>query len=423
MKRFGILLLLILSTFSYGQTSFNQENIEAKLDSFAREISKLKKELRGLKEDKAGQELENLRKAATEEAKTPTEEKKLDKKTFREGSRSLQALNPEISVTSDFFGNYQVESPHYTGDLRSGFHLRVAEFLFQANLDPYSFTKVIFEAGAEGFGLGEAYITWINLFSRVNFTVGKFRQQFGVVNRWHQHALDQLFFPLPISLYMGEEGLNQVGFSLNWLLPSLIASANELILQVTNSQNEALFSGDQFSLPSTLLRFKNFYDIDPSTYFEWGLSGIAGTNDTLGFTFSEKHTWTYMAGLDLTFLWEPVARARFRSLTWRTELFYLYREQKEDPFVKAVGAYSYMQYRFSRRFIGGVRFDIAQPPVSDNGDMYLWQIVPYITFWQSEFVYLRLEWDHLEGKNMDVKNNQIYLQVDWAIGPHKHEKY
>ena len=68
--------------------------------------------------------------------------------------------------------------------------------------------------------MAEAYVTWVNLFKRLNLTAGKFRQQFGVINRWHEHALDQTFFPLPIEMFMGEEGLNQIGISMNWLMPS-----------------------------------------------------------------------------------------------------------------------------------------------------------------------------------------------------------
>jgi hypothetical protein len=400
-----------------------QQDIELKLDSLSQEVLELSKELKELKTEKRDNELAELRKAAKEEMQIKEKKEELTKKTFQEGARSLQELNPEISISTDMLANYKTEAPHYTDESRSGFKLRVVEFMFQSNLDPFSFTKIIVEAGHEGVEVGEAYVTWVNLFNRFNLTAGKFRQQFGVVNRWHGHALDQTFFPLPITLYMGEEGLNQIGLSFNWLMPSLTANANELTLQITNSQNEELFGGEEYSLPSGLVHFKNFYDLNPSTYLEVGFTGLAGTNDDIGFTFSEDHTWTYMAGADLTLVWEPVNRARYKGVTWRSEGYYLYRQQNGNGDIEAIGGYSYLEYRLSRRFIVGARVDIAQPPELNNGDTYLWQTVPYITFWQSEFVYMRLQWNHLDGNNIDEKDNQVFFQIDWSIGPHKHEKY
>jgi hypothetical protein len=62
-------------------------------------------------------------------------------------------------------------------------------------------------------------------------------------------------------------------------------------------------------------------------------------------------------------------------------------------------------------------------------------VVPYITFWQSEFVYVRLEYSHgeeipyfepdgtLYGTLARRVDNRVLLQIDFAAGPHKHEKY
>lgn len=420
MKTLYVVVCILLVQVSLKAQDDPGKNIEVRLDSLRQEVSKLSKEIKEMKQE---EELEKLRQSAREEAKTGAGKDELEKKTFQESARSLQSLNPEISITADMVSNYKTAAPHFDEESRSGFDLRVVEFLFQSNLDPFSFTKIIVEAGHEGVQIAEAYLTWVNLFRGVSFTVGKFRQQFGVINRWHEHALDQTFFPLPIELYFGEEGLAQIGFSFDWLMPRLTASANELTLQITNSENEELFNGEEYSLPSGLVHFKNFFDINPSTYLELGVTGLAGTNDDIGFTFAQSHTWTYMAGADLTLVWEPVQRARYRSLTWRSELFYLYREQEAEPAIKAVGGYSYLEHRLSRRLIVGARVDMAQPPESYNDDAYLWQMVPYITFWQSEYVYLRLQWNHLEGKNIDEKDDRIFLQINWALGPHKHEKY
>ncbi len=335
----------------------------------------------------------------------------------------MQALNPELSVTGDMLSKLLLEKPYYTEEERSGFSLRVVEIALQSNLDPFSMAKVILEFSPEEIGVAEMYATWISPLPRLNVTAGKFRQQFGVLNRWHAHALDQIAYPLPIELYFGEEGLTQTGISAGWLMPSLFASVNELTVQLTNSENEVLFSGEEFSLPATLLHLKNYYDVNPNTYFEWGMSGLVGTNDSLGLDFTNRHRWTYMAGLDLTLSWIPINRALYKGITWRSELFYLKKEIPASRAINAFGAYSYVDYRLNQRWIVGLRGDLAQPLQTENKDQYFWKVVPYLTFWQSEYVYFRLEYSHLSGKNLDEKDNRLTLQLNWSVGPHRHERY
>ena len=50
------------------------------------------------------------------------------------------------------------------------------------------------------------------------------------------------------------------------------------------------------------------------------------------------------------------------------------------------------------------------------------QIVPSLTMWQSEWVFLRVEyrWQKIASA---TPANQVALQIVWAIGPHKHETY
>ena len=58
----------------------------------------------------------------------------------------------------------------------------------------------------------------------------------------------------------------------------------------------------------------------------------------------------------------------------------------------------------------------------DSNDEYIWGVTPCITFWQSEFVFLRLQYSFYnpnEGKN----ENMLLLQSTWSVGPHKHEAY
>jgi hypothetical protein len=45
-----------------------------------------------------------------------------------------------------------------------------------------------------------------------------------------------------------------------------------------------------------------------------------------------------------------------------------------------------------------------------------------LTWWQSEFVYLRLEGRHADGSALP-STNELRLQAVFSMGPHKHEAY
>ncbi|MFZ0391356.1 MAG: hypothetical protein WAN36_12935 [Calditrichia bacterium] len=416
---------IFLIVLVYAISAFPQTDRDSlMLDSLKRRVEKLETRTAGQDKEQQGDEMQKLRRAAQNySGKTESESDEAAGTQFREGSRSLQALNPEISVTGDLLTRGFRETPEIAEEARSGFLMRVLGVHIQSNLDPFSMAKASLEWSAEGVGLAEAYLTWTNPLPRLTLTAGKFRQQFGIINRWHEHALDQVDFPLPIVLYMGEEGLAQSGVSINYLSPLPIADASELTVQITNAANELLFSGEDFDFPSLLFHWKNYYDLSRSTYLEWGLSGLAGPNDGLGFTFSRERSWTTLAGADLSVSWQPAGREKYRGIIWRSELFRLNRQQYELPEVTAWGGYTYLDFRLSRRFMAGIRGDIAQIPELENEDTFLWQISPCLTFWQSEFVYLRLQYNHLRGYHLSEKGGLLMLQIDWAMGPHKHERY
>jgi hypothetical protein len=412
--------ILFLPVFAVLATylTFAQENDSTK-------IAQLEERIKKLEEKVEQEELEKLLQEA--ETVANTEEDKKDQKEFKSGQRSLQAINPEISIVGDMFGQYIANDNSFTEDFRSGAHFRVLGLHFQSNLDPFSFTKAAIEFTPVGIELGEAYMTWTNIFPSVGLTAGKFRQQFGVVNRWHVPSLDQFFFPLALTTILGPEGLNQIGFSIDWIMPSIISDANTLTLQITNTQNEQLFSGDMFSFPAGLFHLSNYWDLSRSTYMEFGLTGMLGKNNQRGYDeegnlILESSRLTTVGGLDLTIFWEPLNQARYHSFLWRTELYFANRELINGR-IKAFGGYSYMEYKFDLQWQVGTRFDYTQPFETNNNSKYEWQIVPYITWWQSNWVRLRLQYNYLNGSVLAAGQNTIRLQVTFAAGPHKHDRY
>jgi hypothetical protein len=357
---------------------------------------------------------------------------------------------------------YWAGGKEYGDDERSGFWFRNLGLHFQAALDPFSYMKAAVEITPEGVELGEAYLVWTSVLGVMNITAGKFRQQLGVVNRWHKHALDQYDFPLMLQMPFGEGGLNQIGLSFDFLLKHFIAHANELTVQITNGMNGNAFEGGFYSLPTTLVHFKNYWDLNRSTYLELGLTGIVGFNHHRGAPTSdpvyadsgatrvfqlfdaqgapialpfapagdpadEGVRLTAFGGADLTIQWEPVNRAKYYNVLWRTEFLYGYKQLPRDALgskqaIHWMGGYSYLQAKVSRRIQIGVRGDLVQEFTVDNAKAYRYQVAPYLTWWQSPWARVRLEYNYLDGTILPPTHRAI-VQVVFAAGPHKHDRY
>ncbi len=408
-----ILLALMGVVYLHAQT--------AAVDSLVQRISKLEKDISILKAKQQQRELEQLRleaeKAANEINKTTNKNK-----VFRTGQRSLQAINPEMSFTGDGYALGVLNGRGANDEQRSGFGYRVLGLHIQAGLDPFSLAKAVVEFNPdEGVEFAEVYVTWNNLFKGLTVTAGKFRQQFGVLNRWHDHALDQFDYPLALTTILGDEGLNQTGLSIDWLTPAIWADAQTVTLQITNGSNAHLFSGEAFSFPAALAHLKNYYDINENTYFELGITGMGGANDSRIGLPDEAHA-TVLGGVDATLFWEPVNRAHYTSFLWRSAFFYA-RKKSDEPTINARGVYSYMEYRLNERWYAGLRFDLTQPFTADNKNKLIRQWTPYVTWWQSHWARFRLEYTYASSRGMPQPDASLRLQLTWAVGPHKHERY
>jgi hypothetical protein len=461
---FIIQFIYILSVFANTATAQSNNDIEqlnTKILQLQQQIIEIQKkhdaEINALKRqvnELAGQtakqepkdELSALRQLAqTEAAKEKTPDEKAEEVTFKSGGLSLQSLNPEISFAGDFLFSSRQDS---TSDESSDFDFRVLDIHVESWLDPYTRFKAAIAVTEDETKLGEGYITLYDISDDLNLTLGKFRQQFGVVNRWHKHALDQVDFPLALREIFGNGGLNQSGVSLDWLMPPAGDASQQLTFQVTEGSNSRLFGDNTSNRPSLLAHYKNYRDLSKDTYLEYGLTGLAGWNDQWevgsSTTMQDSRKETFVLGADLTVLWEPTEKMRYRNLEWRSEAYWLNKDilapdSSGEDTINAWGVYSYLQTKISRTVDIGIRGDFYVPdtknyaensgwtslsPLAVNSDNpYLWQISPYITWWQSPFVKFRAEYDYSNGKGIENPEHVFWLQCVFAAGPHKHERY
>jgi len=420
----------------------------------ADQINALKEEIAHLRAGQAEEtpaeavdELAALRGLALAEAGGEEQPEKTPEETvFKAAGLSLQQLNPEISASGDFLVNYHKQNETRK---RTDAEIRGLELNFQSYLDPFSYMKATAHISDAGVDVEEVYFTRFSAVAGANLDIGRFRQQFGVVNRWHEDALDQVHYPMAIQRIFGDEGLNQTGASLDWTLPMWGAAQQEFVFQLTNGENEALFEGDALGTPSLLFHYKNYRDLSQNAYLEWGLSGLFGWNDQWDIQSGSDVITDYDAlgtrvfGVDLSYLWEPIDQALYRNVEWRSELYVLNRDilaldgSGRDT-INAWGAYSYLQSKVARNWILGVRLDYFEADSKDyaetedlslapiaytSKDPYRWQISPYVTWWQSEWVRLHGEYNYGWGDGMEPEEHALWGQATFAIGPHKHERY
>jgi hypothetical protein len=406
-------------------------------------LKELERRVKALSDQIDGERAERLVQEAESEARAAETEERPEERQFLEGGLALQKLNPELTFCGDILAGLVVNNGKFYASEsdRSRLAPRAVGLHFQHVLDPYSMFKSAFHFSPDhGVGVEEVYVSWFGVAPSLSLTAGRFRENFGVLNRWHEHDLDQTQHPMALTAVLGDEGLVGNGLSARWFMPRLWAHANELTLDVVDGDNELLFSGEHFSRPSTMLHLKNYFDLTPDTYLELGLTGTLGWNNRRGLAaggselIDEPWRKTVLAGADLTVSWQPRARAKYSSFTWRTEAYYARKDLAAETGKrthKSWGLYSYVQNQLSARWFVGVRGDVALPTERDESNALAWDVVPYVTFWQSEFVYLRLEYQHgrrlpfvtPEGGLGRRNDNRLLLQIDFAAGPHKHEKY
>ena len=386
-----------------------------------------------IRKEKLAEEEGELQKLIEEASQMAVMDKQREEnlsKKFHSGVRQQQGLNPNVSLGGDFFAAASTSDHEFIsepGDVsygNNGFHLREIELALEAPLDPFTRGKTFISISKEEISIEEAYLEWLNLPLKMNLKLGIFYSEFGPLNRYHDHALPQFDRPRALVNLFSNKGLGGAGFSSSFMLPEIaFADASTLDLSVIRGTN----TGDNFSFADNSFlysgQFKNYYDISENSFFEFRLSGVAGRNPSPGDNYS------FIGSLGLEYKWVPMGREKYRTFDWKTEILYSHRNGN-DTSVKTKGFYTSVQNKLNARFWVGARVGYSELPF-DKG-LYEWDYTVNLDFWQSEFVFTRLQYQH-NRRNIESldplmpgllpSDHTILVQVCWAMGPHKHEAY
>lgn len=350
-------------------------------------------------------------------------------KKYHSGVRQQQGLNPNISVGGDFYGAYSssdnnlITEPNEFSEGNNGLYMRGVEMSFISALDPFARGKVFLHLHKEAIEVEEAYMEIINLPLNINIKAGIFYLEYGLLNRYHSHALPQFDRPGVVTNYFGKEGIGGAGIAGNILIPRILfADASSIDISFIKGSNEFSFTTDRKYNFLYSGHINNYYDLSESSYFEYTLSEITGRNDTSGIYCS------YISSLGIHYKWIPPSRSKYRTFDWKTEVYYGIMENPAGT-IFSKGFYSSFQNKLNARCWIGGRIGYSELPYDNKQSE--WDYALCFDFWQSEFAFYRLQYQY---NNRDINNmmgmlgeypsvHSIVLQISWAMGPHKHEAY
>lgn len=323
-------------------------------------------------------------------------------------------FNPAISINGLLLGTYTDQGRNdNTREVKTGMKIQEVELRFTAFIDTFLHGDLTIAFEDDEIEIEEIIVSFL-LTNNLSFRGGKFFAPFGKHNLLHTHSFPFVDAPLINEEILGEEGINEVGFGVSFLLP--ITWFSEIDLQFLEGDND-LFNGPSNNDFLPLAHWKNLVDLTDELTAELGGSFAYGRNDLV----TGPYNHTTLVGADLTFKWKPSSRELYRTLIWQTEFMHSSRE------VDKQGIYSFLQYQFERRWWVQGRYDyftIPRDAVGGGGEVAQdkYRYAALVAFVPTEFSAIRLQYNYL-NPSVSENEHQVFLQLNFTIGSHPAHNY
>ena len=430
------------------------ENLKKQMLQMEEQFRQLQRQIEKL-ETKKIQEVEAKANAALEASK----------KTF------VSQFNPAISLGIDTIGSYKSNAQGFNpgngpqagariNNARpagADFNLRSAELFISADVDPFARAYATINASADAanndeatLSVEEAAIVTTRLPYNLTVRGGRFFADFGTLPHRHDHDLPFVDRPPSLAAFVGGEAQTN-GVEVSWLAPTpffLRASGtvgNKLGADfrdgVTNDNSRPIKGLTYMG------RLQTYFDINDDNNVELGGS-IAEAPSAEDVAHSGRFE-RRLVGMDFKYRWYPLGYGVRQSLTVAGELLHDVGDAdpvnggpRRDIFGNPVrqgawGGYLYAEYRLSKQWRPGIRFDYFQlqsepllvtnpftglPASTLNAtghrtDNRTWS--PYLTWFPSEFQRLRLQYNRSDRGNAQDAN-EFFLQWTVFLGSHAH---
>lgn len=291
--------------------------------------------------------------------------------------------------------------------------------------EEYDYDEDAYEFHTE---IEEGYIDFHTLPWDLSVTAGQFRNAFGRNNLLHTHDLPQVDRPLAVQAFLGEEGLSTIGASVDWLVPNPGDKYIELTAQIVNAdggeESPILGGGAGADDPAVLAHLSWFEDVGEHASIDLGGSYLySHTSDDSAYDAN-------VFGIDATYLRRNPHSPDSRSFLVQSEFFFSDADIDDGgngTRNSAFGMYAFAQWQLDRNWFAGVRYDFTEFPTFDErfASDRDWAISPYVSFYLTEFLRFRVEYQHLEQREDRSWDSEdiLYFQLTFLFGAHPPHPY
>lgn len=348
------------------------------------------------------------------------------------------AFNPSISVIGNIVGQYGFGVKKEQG-FRNGVSVREIEIEFRGSVDPFADALVTI-ALENPLGISEdhdhdhgdkkphkphaqidvedAFITvksWPGLGyapGGIEVKLGRFAPAFGRINRIHAHNTNQINHPLAVMKFLGDEGFRSQGIGLSSSFGLTNKSALTLFLEGFMGATTPMQDEKAAEIPMGLFHGWWHQEFGEAHYIDLGASAMIGRQH-------EKTKTLLQLGGDVHYSYAPSGYGQDPMFIVGSEM-YASTPQKSDLW--PLGNFTWAQVRVMNATFVGARYDIAPKEHFEQG--YEHSISGYLTYYTSEFLRLRLGYEHFMPSAKSLRgDNRIMLATMFVLGSHPVEPY
>lgn len=343
------------------------------------------------------------------------------------------AFNPSISVVGDILGQYSFNRAKITHDHdhhghehhdhdhdhgpSNGFGVREIELELRGEV-PLAEGLITVGISPDHVHVEEANIRFKGLpilgYSPFGMMikVGRFKPAIGRLNRVHLHNAPQIYYPQSLRTFLGDEGYNSQGVSLNLSFNPSTKSALNVFAEGLFSSRLPVQGNDAQNMASGLLHLWWHQEFTISQFLDVGLSGLFGRKGKEGSGLFN------LFGADVHYSYLPEGYGQDPLFLLGSEIYAANSPKGSWP----VGFYAWSQARIFDSAFFGLLYDLS--PKKEDLKHYQHSIGGFLTHYTSEFLRLRLGYEHVMPELNSLKGEErLMLSMIFILGSHPVEPY
>jgi len=338
------------------------------------------------------------------------------------GMSAPSVFNPQISVVGTFLSRTDDRKVlNEDGDsIDDSFRLRDVELDFRSVIDPWAEGVVIAAIESEVSGsyeltIEEGYVVLKRLpliesdTSGVRVKVGRFRAEFGQVNKLHTHNLPWATRPLAVQMFLGRDGYLREGISGAVQLPTPTENDSVVLtLQVLSGGGIGVDPDAVASDYAPLGHLAWFREHAEEHVLELGVSARGGDSDRT------------LYGGDFTYQWKPLTGGQYRSFLFGGE--FIVNDSDSPDLDRARGGFVWAQQQLSRNYYVGVRYDTVEELA--NRGMDTRRVGIWLSCYTSKYFRLRVGVEHTESDVATIDGLDTgFVEMSFVFGAHPSAAY